>query len=146
MELLTTRLIGARNRALQRGSATVLVAALGLAAILMISALALLSQAAFSFQRAATAADLAALAAADAARGLSAGEPCQVAAEVATRQRATLVSCAVLGPMLDTVQVSTSVQLPVPLSSFFERTTAQARAGPPSSATQPVKWRLFGIA
>lgn len=132
-KLPTTQLISAPNRPSQNGSSTVLAAALGLAAILMISALALLSQAVFSFQRAATAADLAALAAADAARGLSSGEPCQVAAEVSARQGAALVSCAVLGPMLDTVQVSASVPLPAPLSGFFEQTTALARAGPPSS-------------
>ncbi|AJT43067.1 hypothetical protein UM93_11240 [Psychromicrobium lacuslunae] len=116
----------------QRGSGTVLAIGLGIAAMVLICALSLLSQAVSGYQRAASAADLAALAAADAARGLSPGEPCQVADSVASRHGAVLNFCEVQGPMFDTVRVSASVQFSAPLSVFYQQVTVQARAGPPS--------------
>ena len=60
-----------------------------LAAVLIV----LLAQSAAMAFRAAAAADLAALAAADAARGITPGEPCAVAADVARRNGARILSC-----------------------------------------------------
>jgi secretion/DNA translocation related TadE-like protein len=53
----------------------------------------LMAQAAVLASRAASAADLAALAGADALRGITDGEPCAVAIEVAARHAATVLSC-----------------------------------------------------
>ena len=107
------------------GAGSVLALGLGMVLLLAMTALILLGQAAVMASKAAAAADLAALAAADAARGLSAGEPCGVAAEVAARHDARLLSC-LLGPG-DTVQVRTEL-----LSrTVFGAATGLARAGPP---------------
>ena len=73
--------------------------------------------------QAAGAADAAALAAADAAVGFSAGSPCPVAEFVAAANRATLVSCSVDGRVV-TVDVVVS-------AGGFE-VPARATAGPPS--------------
>lgn len=75
-------------------------------------------------QRIVGAADAAALAAADAASGAVAGEPCAVAARVAAANRAVLDACATDG-LVATVRTSGSA-LGVPL-------VASARAGPPTS-------------
>ena len=85
----------------------------------------LLAQSAVLASRAAAAADLAALAAADALRGVTDGEPCGLAAEVAARHAATLVSCSEGAGQ--TVDVKTEL---------IERTmlgaaSGRARAGPP---------------
>lgn len=73
-------------------------------------------------QRLAGVADAAALAAADAAGGAVAGDPCDRAAEVAGAQRASVAACALDG-LVATVTVAT----------VFARLPAQAtaRAGPP---------------
>jgi secretion/DNA translocation related TadE-like protein len=109
----------------ERGSGTVL--ALGLAVLVILAAVVVvvLAQSAASAFRAAAAADLAALAAADAARGLIAGDPCSVAADVARRNGAKVLSCAEGSG--STVQVRTELELPTPLG----RATGLARAGPP---------------
>ncbi|QDY90158.1 hypothetical protein E7Y32_08015 [Arthrobacter sp. UKPF54-2] len=106
------------------GAGTVLAVGLGLMLLLAVSAVVLLAQAAVLATKAASAADLAALAAADAARGLSPGEPCAVAAEVAGRHGARLVSCSVAS---GTVQVRTEL----PFHGMFGSATGLARAGPP---------------
>ncbi|MET1088064.1 MAG: Rv3654c family TadE-like protein, partial [Arthrobacter sp.] len=77
----------------ERGSGTVLAAGLALTVITAMALLLILAQSAVLASRAAAAADLAALAAADALRGLTDGEPCGVATEVAARHAATVVSC-----------------------------------------------------
>lgn len=68
------------------------------------------------------AADAAALAAADAASGWTAGIPCLVAASTAASNRATLIACRVEGSVVTVrVQVTAgAIQIP-----------AQATAGPP---------------
>lgn len=73
-------------------------------------------------QRVLAAADAAALAAADAASGAVAGDPCPVAAQVATADGAHLDACDADGLVL-TVAVSASV-VGIPIS-------ARATAGPP---------------
>ena len=91
----------------------------------------LLAQAGVLASRAAAAADLAALAAADAARGLAPGEPCTVAAEVAARNDARISSCSIEGG--DTVQVGTELHTRSP----FGTATGLARAGPPAGEGTP---------
>ncbi len=88
----------------------------------------LLAESAVAASRAAAAADLAALAAADAARGITSGEPCAVAREVALKNNATLAACAE-GPD-DTVQVRTEFSA----GPFLGAATGLARAGPPPAA------------
>jgi len=73
-------------------------------------------------QYAANAADAAALAAADTLAGAVAGVPCEVAAETAQRNGATLQACELLA-LVATVRVS--------VSRFSIVSEAAARAGPP---------------
>ncbi len=79
-------------------------------------------RAALARQRAETAADLAAIAGAQALTRLAAG-PCAAAGLVAAANSGRLVSCAVIG---DSVAVSVSVSSPTPA-------VAEARAGPQAS-------------
>jgi secretion/DNA translocation related TadE-like protein len=109
---------------LERGSGTVLAAGLALMVMTAMALLLLLAQSAVLASRAAAAADLAALAAADALRGVTVGEPCGVAAEVAARHSAKVVTCSEGD---QTVEVRTEL---------IERTllgvaSGRARAGPP---------------
>ena len=73
-------------------------------------------------QRVASAADAAALAAADATTGAVSGEPCVLAARLAERNGAHLTSCVANGFVI-TVAVSASV--------LGYTVIAEARAGPP---------------
>jgi secretion/DNA translocation related TadE-like protein len=107
------------------GAGTVLALGLGLVLLLATTAVVSLGQAAVMASKAATAADLAALAAADAARGLTRGEPCAVAADVAGRHDALLADCVVESG--DTVQVRTELRF----RSAFGASFGRARAGPP---------------
>ncbi len=116
---------------LERGSGTVLALGLGLVLLAATVGVLLLAQSAVMASRAAAAADLAALAAADAARGITSGEPCSVAAEVALRHDARLLSCAMGNG--DTVQVRTELKAGAVLGTA----TGRARAGPPPPATGP---------
>jgi secretion/DNA translocation related TadE-like protein len=109
----------------ERGSGSVLAAGLGMVVVLAMTMLLLLAQAAVMASKAAAAADLAALAAADALRGVSAGEPCKVAADVAGRHDARLLSCAEGGDQ--SVEVHTQLAAVTILGSAIGR----ARAGPP---------------
>lgn len=93
----------------------------------LMSGVLLLIEAAVGAERAATSADLAALAGADAARGLVPGQPCDVALAVVNRHQATLVSCTINGADRDIVEIATSIELPGPWGTA----TGRARAGPP---------------
>lgn len=110
----------------ERGSATVLVLALVAVSGVLLLGLGLLAGTQAGRAGAQTAADLAALAAADAAN-VGSGDPCGVAAEVAGRNNAQLTSCTL--DELGVVQVSTATK-----ATFAGRTagtaTATARAGP----------------
>lgn len=112
-------------RSPERGAGTVLALGLGLVLLLAMTAVVLLGQAAVLASRAAAAADLSALAAADAARGLTSGEPCAVAAEVAARHGARLLACAVEAG--NTVQIRTELRS----RAAFGPASGLARAGPP---------------
>ncbi len=111
----------------ERGSGTVLVAALAMVALMLIAASVLLVGAAVAASRAASAADLAALGAADAARGLRGGEPCVVAREIALRHGARLNACEMTGPHGHIVTVRTVVAT----ISILPDARGAARAGPP---------------
>jgi secretion/DNA translocation related TadE-like protein len=110
------------------GSATVLV--LGLTAVVWVAGLAvlLLAQVANARARAATAADLAALAGAS---HVVTGDSCRAAARVAAAQSAELASCRVDGWR---VQVTAHVPLGGALS-LFPPAKARARAGPSALPT-----------
>ncbi|MBG6084161.1 Rv3654c family TadE-like protein [Zhihengliuella flava] len=109
--------------------------ALGLAltAVLVLAAVSVLgvSHAAVVHQRTTTAADLAALAAADAARGLASGEPCAVAAAVAKWHGADLSECLQRGQIVDvTTSIPWAANLPL-LDAAGLAAHVTARAGPP---------------
>lgn len=116
---------GSSRRSSERGSGTVLAAGLGLVVMMAMALLLLLAQSAVMASRAAAAADLSALAAADALRGIRAGAPCTVAADVAGRQGAALTSCTEGGG--ETVEIRTELVA----RSIFGAATGHARAGPP---------------
>ncbi len=107
------------------GAGTVLALGLGAVVMALLLGLLLLAQAGVMASRAASAADLAALAAADAARGLASGEPCAVAADVSAKQDAKLTSCTVAAG--NVVEVGTELAHPF----RWGVATGRARAGPP---------------
>lgn len=115
---------GYRDRP-ERGSGTVLAAGLGMVLILATSFVLLLAQSAVLATQTAAAADLAALAAADALRGVTAGEPCAVAASVAARHDARLISCNAGDDQSVEVRTQSSA------STIVGAATGRARAGPP---------------
>lgn len=110
----------------ERGSGTVLAAGLALVVMMAMVLMLMLAQSAVMASRAASAADLAALAAADALRGLTPGEPCVVAADVAGRHAASVVSCTEGAGQ--TVEVRTELLA----RTAWGAATGRARAGPPS--------------
>ena len=109
----------------ERGSGTVLAAGLALVVMTAMALMLLLAQSAVLASRAASAADLAALAAADALRGLAAGKPCTVAAEVAIRHGAVVVGCTEGAGK--TVEVRTELVE----RTVFGAAHGRSRAGPP---------------
>ncbi|WP_312856742.1 Rv3654c family TadE-like protein [Arthrobacter mobilis] len=118
----------------QQGAGTVLAAGLALVLCMMLAALAGVVQAGLASARAGKAADLAALAAADAARGLVEGEPCTLAARVAGEQDAQLRGCRRSGTGGVVVDVDTAVPLPAVWGLFtagHAEAAGRARAGPP---------------
>lgn len=111
----------------EAGAGTALMAGIAMAALLLLSVVVLFAQASVAASRAATAADLSALAAADAARGLRDGSPCAVATAVAEHHGARLTGCSVEGESGHIVQVSTEVDS-IPA---LPPASGLARAGPP---------------
>ncbi|HEU4666133.1 MAG TPA: Rv3654c family TadE-like protein [Arthrobacter sp.] len=109
----------------ERGSGTVLAAGLALVVMMAMALMLLLAQSAVLASRAASAADLAALAAADALRGVTDGEPCTVAAQVAARHGATVLGCSEGAGQ--TVEVRTELAE----RTVFGTATGRSRAGPP---------------
>lgn len=113
----------------ESGAGTALMAGIAMAALLLLSVVVLFAQASVSASRAATAADLSALAAADAARGLRDGNPCAVATEVAAHHGARLTACSIEGVSGHIVRVRTEVDSVPALPAA----AGQARAGPPTA-------------
>lgn len=124
------------GRERDRGSGTVHVLTLTMVLGVLLVAVLLLAQAGVASHRAAKAADLAALAAADAARGLVVGEPCATARRVARGNGAELELCRLVPPGLVVVDVRTEVPLDGPLARFGPA-RGIARAGPPGGAGTP---------
>lgn len=115
------------------GAGTVFGLVLALVAVFLITAALGVGQAAILTHRAGNAADLSALAAADTARGLRVGEPCEVAADLAQLNAAELTECAVVGPESTTVDVSVGIDLPSALS-VFGQAEGRSRAGAPEDS------------
>jgi secretion/DNA translocation related TadE-like protein len=106
-----------------RGSGSILAVAIMAAMLGIVSLLVPLYGVFFAKQQAAGAADAAALAAADVAVGIVAGQPCSAAASLATANGASLGRC-----QLDGVIVTVTVSVPV----FGFEVIGAATAGPPS--------------
>jgi secretion/DNA translocation related TadE-like protein len=114
-----------RAGAPDRGSATVLVLAVGLLTVLVALAFAAVGSAIVARHRAQTAADLGALA--GAARALDGTDAaCARAAEIVGRNRAVLTACELDG--LDVIV--TAEATPAGLAAVFGTAHASARAGP----------------
>jgi secretion/DNA translocation related TadE-like protein len=109
----------------EEGGASVLVLAIVGALAAVLAATLVVSGVHVGQRRAAAAADLAALAAADAAVGRVSGEPCVIGAQVAAANDAVLDQCVADGVR---VLVGVGVALPGGL-----RVTGRARAGPPGA-------------
>lgn len=115
------------------GAGTVFGLVLALVAVFLIVAALGVGQAAILTHRAGNAADLSALAAADTARGLRIGDPCEVAAELAQLNGAEVLDCAVVGPEATTVDVEVGIDLP-PSLSVFGQAHGRSRAGAPEDS------------
>jgi secretion/DNA translocation related TadE-like protein len=111
----------------ETGAGTFLMAGLALLTLLLIASAVLLTQAASAASMAATAADLSALAAADTARGLAPGDPCDAAASVADRHRATVEECVIGESGAGTAFIRVSVGV----GGVLPDAVGAARAGPP---------------
>ncbi|GAB3560409.1 hypothetical protein GCM10027405_10120 [Arthrobacter alkaliphilus] len=116
---------GDPGRFAELGSGTILAVALGFVVMACLAAALTLAQAMAMAHRAAAAADLAALAGADAARGLATGDPCVVASETAARHGASLSACTVRAGGI--VEVRTELDR----GAVFGTATGRSRAGPP---------------
>lgn len=115
----------------ERGSGTVMITALVVIALLLTGALLAWVAATHAAMNAASAADLAALAGADTARGLRPGDPCAVAGELAAANNAQLESCVVEADG-QTVMVSAKVGITMEIMGFeLFPARAKARAGAP---------------
>jgi len=105
-----------------RGSGAVLALALVMAVVTIGLSGVTLAAALTARQRVIGAADLAALAAADAASGAIPGQPCAVAAEVASGNDARLTVCRSSGLVVSVTVVGAFAGIPI---------DARSRAGPP---------------
>ncbi|MGO1181702.1 MAG: Rv3654c family TadE-like protein [Micrococcaceae bacterium] len=114
------------------GSGTVTMIATLAVALTLLTGTATLNHAAIAAAKSAAAADLAALAAADAARGLMLSEPCVLAERTATRHGAQLVTCEIADGGIARVTTTVETRLPI------WNATGEARAGPPPSGAAVV--------
>lgn len=121
------------DRDADAGSGTVLGLILALTAVFLMGVVLALGQAAILTERAGGAGDLAALAAADTARGLRVGEPCEAAQEIAELNGAELTGCTVIDPERTTVDVQVGIDLPSALS-VFGQARGRSRAGAPEDS------------
>ncbi|MGH1978096.1 Rv3654c family TadE-like protein [Rothia sp. L_38] len=116
----------------ERGSSTVATVGLVCALLVLGTTCAGLIGVITAQHRAAAAADVAALAAADAARGLTPGEPCAVAERLALANGAQLGGCGQPSGLGGTVDVRTFVDIPGPFA-FLGPAQGLSRAGPLAS-------------
>jgi secretion/DNA translocation related TadE-like protein len=115
----------------QEGSATVLILGICLAAFVLLAAVGGLGVAAVARHRAQSAADLAALAAADVLAGGSGGLPCTAASRVVAANGGDLAGCEVSGQV---VEVAVLSRPPGPIGRLG-LARARARAGPASGSS-----------
>lgn len=111
----------------EEGSGTVLALTIIAALLVMTVVIAGLIGVVSANRRASAAADLSALAAADAYRGLTEGDPCAVAADLAERHGAHLESCT-FPDRPETVEVTVAVPVAGPMGALGPA-RARARAG-----------------
>ena len=111
----------------EEGSGTVLALTIIAALLVMTVVIAGLIGVVSANRRASTAADLSALAAADAYRGLTEGDPCAVAADLAERHGAHLESCT-FPDRPETVEVTVAVPVAGPMGALGPA-RVRARAG-----------------
>lgn len=111
----------------EEGSGTVLALAIIAALLVLTVVIAGLIGVVSANRRASAAADLSALAAADAYRGLTEGDPCAVAAELAERHGAHLESCT-FPDRPETVEVTVAVPVAGPMG-VLGPARVRARAG-----------------
>lgn len=111
----------------QRGSVTVVMAAVIAVVLLLGLALAGLARATHAQARAQAGADLAALAAARAAASPGKGAPCGVAAQVASKHDVVLGDCRTEPAGMVQVEVQVAIS---PWPGWPARAVARARAGP----------------
>lgn len=110
----------------ERGSGTVVAVSIIAILLTLLTTTLLLAHISIVKERISTAADLAALAASDSARGLMVADPCTLAGQVAQHHEATLDSCELEDDGIARVAVSGTVKMG---GSFTLR--AESRAGPP---------------
>ena len=115
------------NQRPEEGSGTVLALAIIAALLVLTVVIAGLIGVVSANRRASAAADLSALAAADAYRGLTEGDPCAVAADLAERHGAHLESCT-FPNRPETVEVTVAVPVAGPLG-MLGPARVRARAG-----------------
>ena len=111
----------------EEGSGTVLALTIIAALLVVTVVIAGLIGVVFANRRASAAADLSALAAADAYRGLTEGDPCAVAADLAERHGAHLESCT-FPDRPETVEVTVAVPVAGPMG-VLGPARVRARAG-----------------
>ena len=111
----------------EEGSGTVLALTIIAALLVLTVVIAGLIGVVFANRRASAAADLSALAAADAYRGLTEGDPCAVAADLAERHGAHLESCT-FPDRPETVEVTVAVPVAGPMG-MLGPARVRARAG-----------------
>ena len=115
------------NQRPEEGSGTVLALTIIAALLVVTVVIAGLIGVVSANRRASAAADLSALAAADAYRGLTEGDPCAVAADLAERHGAHLESCT-FPDRPETVEVTAAVLVAGPMGALGPA-RARARAG-----------------
>ena len=116
-----------KNRRPEEGSGTVLALAIIAALLVLTVVIAGLIGVVSANRRASAAADLSVLAAADAYRGLTEGDPCAVAADLAERHGAHLESCT-FPDRPETVEVTVAVPVAGPMG-MLGPARVRARAG-----------------
>lgn len=116
-----------KNRRPEEGSGTVLALTIIAALLVVTVVIAGLIGVVSANRRASVAADLSALAAADAYRGLTEGDPCAVAADLAARHGAYLESCT-FPDRPETVEVTVAVPVAGPMG-MLGPARVRARAG-----------------
>lgn len=115
------------------GGGTVFGLTIILVSIFLLGVVLLVGQAAILKHRAGNTADLAALAAADTARGLVPGDPCEAARQVAQENSADVLECTLVEPEMTTVDVTVGIDLPGVLAPLGQAENT-SRAGPPEDS------------